>query len=123
MGIQTVILSDGNQEYIAISDSDPVPDTLSMTSTHSKIFCSASGSQTVISLPPGSERGQLKIITLCKMDSTSITVDIVPTRFYNGTKIVLSRKGDQVRLVWTGFAWILFESINVTDPEFGPIVV
>lgn len=125
MGIPTIILTDGTQEFISISDDETVvvPDNVSVTNAHTKIFSTAQKKTVSLGLPDGVERGQMKMITYCQQDSLDVTIDIVPKRFYNGVKIILSRKGDQIHLVWSGFTWILSSSLNLIDPEFGPDVV
>lgn len=123
MGIPSIVVSDGTQEFIIVTDDDPVPETITVTNAHTKIFSTARNKTATIVLSEGLERGQMKTVTFCKQDYSDSTIEIIPKRFYNGVKVVLLRKGDQVQFVWSGFTWLLVSSINLMDPEIGPNVI
>jgi hypothetical protein len=122
MGIPSIIVSDGTQEFITVTENESFPSDLTVTNAHSKLF-NVSNKSVTFNLPEGLERGQMKSITYCKQDFPEATIEIIPRRFYNGVKIVLLQKGDHVQLVWSGFTWIIVSSINLMDPEIGPNVI
>lgn len=122
MGIPSIIVSDGTQEFVTITEDEAVPSDLTVTNAHSKLFNISQRSVT-FNLPEGVERGQIKSVTYCKQDFPNATIEILPKRFYNGVKVVLLQKGDHVQFVWSGFTWIIISSINLMDPEIGPDVI
>lgn len=88
--------------------------TLSATCYHSKVY--TTGEPCEMQLPRGVQRGQVKRISFVHKgtDAATITIKCNCLR-YGYSSIILSRKADQIELVWLGGTWSVVSTLNYED--------
>ena len=66
-----------------------------------------------MTLGRGVQKGQLKKITFIHKGLDGAVVNINCTNMKHGnTRIVMSKKGDQIELVWLGGVWAVLSTLN-----------
>lgn len=84
---------------------------LSVTCYHSKVY--TTDSPCVMKLGRGVQRGQLKKISFVHkgLDGADVTIHCSNLK-HGSTRIIMSKKGDQIELVWLGGTWAVLSTLN-----------
>lgn len=88
--------------------------SIGVTSYHTKVYTTETPCE--MSLGRGLQKGQLKKISFVHkgLDGADVTITCSDLKHGN-TRIVLSKKGDQIELVWAGGVWAVLSTLNYDD--------
>ncbi len=85
--------------------------TISGTCYHTKVYTTEHACE--MKLGRGVQKGQIKKISFVHkgLDGADVVIQCSNLK-YGNTRIVMSKKGDQIELVWLGGIWAVLSTLN-----------
>ena len=83
---------------------------ISSSCYHTRVYSTDEPCQ--MTLGRGLQKGQMKKISFVHKGSDEANVNINCPNLKNATRIVMSKKGDQIELVWLGGVWAVLCTLN-----------